>query len=89
MDAAPSMARGVSKELAPAPRVAAAAAARQVTSAARCFWTALFFLAASTAAAREVVLCLAMVLMMGEKPIASEQGECSSDGYELEWTSMY
>ena len=28
-------------------------------------------------------------LMMGEEPIASERGECSRNGYELEWTSMY
>ena len=89
MDAAPSTARGVSEELAPAPRVAAAVAARRVTLAARRFWTAVFFLAASTAAAQEVVLFIAIVLMMGKEPIASERGECSSDGYELEWTSMY
>jgi hypothetical protein len=36
-----------------------------------------------------VLLILAMELMMGEEPIAaSERGECSSNGYELEWTKM-
>ncbi len=90
MDAAPSMTGGrVLEELAPARRVASKVAARRVTSAARCFWTALFFLAESTAALRDVLLCLAMVLMMGKEPIASEQGEFSSDRYELEWPSVH
>ena len=89
MDAAPTTARGVSGELAAARWVAAAAAARQDTLVARHFSTAPFFSAATTAAPREEALCLVMVLMMGEEPIAGERGECSSVGYELEWPSMY
>jgi hypothetical protein len=48
-----------------------------------------FFSAAEAASSLWVLLILAMELMMGEEPIASERGECSSNGYELEWTSMY
>jgi len=49
----------------------------------------LFLLASEAASSRGVFLSLAMELMMGEEPIAaSERGECSSNGYELEWTKM-
>jgi hypothetical protein len=82
MDAAPSSARGVSEELAPVPRVA-------VTPPEYRFLMALFFLASKAATSRWVFLHLAMELMINEEPIASERGDCSSKGYELEWTSMY
>jgi hypothetical protein len=92
MDAAPSSARGVSEELAPVPRVAAAAddAGWAIRPPAEiCCWMERFFSAAEAATSRWDLLILAMELMMGEEPIASERGECSSNGYELEWTSMY
>jgi hypothetical protein len=77
MDAAPSSARGVSEELAPVPRVAAAENADQVTPPAdRGVLIALFLLAAEAATSRWVFLTLAMELMMGEEPIASEREEC-------------
>ncbi len=76
MDAAPSLARGVSEELAPVPRVAAAADAGRVTPPEIRFLMALFFLASKAATSQWVFLVLAMELMMGEEPIASERGEC-------------
>jgi hypothetical protein len=89
MDAAPSSARGVSEELAPVPQVAAAENTDQVTPPEYRFLMALFFLASKAATSRWVFLDLAMELMINEEPIASERGDCSSKGYELEWTSMY
>ena len=91
MDAAPSSARGVSEELAPVPRVAAAAddAGWVIRPAEIRCWMERIFSAAEAASSLWVLLILAMELMMGEEPIASERGECSSNGYELEWTSMY
>ena len=89
MDAAPSSARGVSEELAPVPRVAAAENADQVTPPEYRFLMALFLLVSETATSQWVFLDLAMELMINEEPIASARGDCSSKGYELEWTSMY
>ena len=81
MDAAPSSARGVSEELAPVPRVAAAENADQVTPPEYRFLMALFFLASKAATSRWVLLDLVIN--------SSEREDCSSKGYELEWTSIY
>ncbi len=76
--AAPSSARGVSEELAPVPRVAAAAddAGWVIRPAEIRCWMERIFLAAEAASLLWVLLILAMELMMGKEPIASERGEC-------------
>ncbi len=80
MDAAPSLARGVSEKLAPVPRVAAAADAGRVTPPEIRIFDGALLLSIKSSFLAMGFLVLAMELMMGEEPIASERGECSSNG---------